>query len=98
MNNTDMTVANEIRNQIGHKAFFMLGAQNLMGDENSLSFKIRGSKMATHISVKLMPSDTYNVTFHKIRGTKHTKVEVEDVYVDMLHDVIERNTGLYTSL
>jgi hypothetical protein len=99
MTNTDMTVANEIRNQIGHKALFMLGAQYLMGDVDALSFRIRGSKLANHVKVQLMGDDTYAVTFTKIRGLNCRQVaQVSDVYVDSLHDTIESNTGLRTSL
>lgn len=92
-------VANTIREQIGHKAFFMLGAKDLVASENALQFRIRGSRVCNSIRVELDPSDTYRVEFWKIHAGKSTKVaEVEDVYVDSLHQVIERNTGLYTSL
>jgi hypothetical protein len=45
---TDLTVANEIRNQLGGNRFaVMTGAHNFIGDANSLSFKLgrfRGCK------------------------------------------------------
>lgn len=106
MSNTNMEVANTIRDQIGHRALFMLGASNLLGTENSLEFKIgRNAKGVTHIKITLDPSDTYTVEFAKRRMNHKTFVldvkvlaKIDDVYVDMLHSVIEEYTGMYTSL
>ncbi len=101
----DMTVANEIRRQLGHQAFFMLGAKKLIGSENSLTFKIgRNPKSINYIKITLDPSDTYNVEFLRIRKPKNADVkrttvaEFECVYVDTLHAVIERTTGMRLSL
>jgi hypothetical protein len=98
---TDLTIANEIKKQIGSKALYMLGAKNLAGDTNSLSFKISGSKFFTHIriSISLNSLDLYDVTFIKIRKFDIVnKKEVKGIYNDMLHKVIEQETGLYTSI
>lgn len=96
---SDLAVATTIRDQIGHKALFMLGAQNLLASENALSFKIRGSKAYSHIRIELNGLDLYDVTFLKYRNfDKVAEKKVENIYNDMLHDVIERNTGLYTRL
>ena len=95
----DLTVANEIYRQIGKKAFFMLGAKNFIGDKDSLSFKIRGSKAVSHIKIKLNSMDLYDVTFYKIVGDEiKNEKTVPGLYFDMLHDTIEEETGLYTSL
>ena len=95
----DMTIANTIRDQIGHKALYMLGAQNLGGGENYLSFKIRGSNKVSHIKITLNGKDLYDMEFIKVRGTTMKKVNVEnDVYAEDLNKMIEKNTGLYTSL
>ena len=99
-------IAQEIQNQIGRKALFMLGAKDIFAvqkgldhDAPGLRFKIRGSKQCNLIEVLLDPSDTYTVVFIQFRGLKHkTVAKVSDVYVDSLHTVIESNTGLYTSL
>lgn len=95
---TDMTVPNTIRQQIGNRAFFMMGAKNLCGDATSLQFKICGSKV-THIRVTLDPSDTYTVAFIRVRGRKVTELASEEgVYADSLNRVIASNTGLALSL
>ena len=39
-----MTTASIIKDQIGGKALFMLGAKNLLDHGDALSFRIRGSK------------------------------------------------------
>lgn len=96
---SDMMVAETIRDQIGSRALYMLGAHTLVGDTNSLKFHIRGSRACNVIVIKLDPSDTYTVTFAKSRGMSWKVVkEVSDVYVDSLHRLIETTTGLYTSL
>ena len=95
----EMSVATTIRDQIGHKALYMLGAQNIGGTENSLSFKIRGTNKVSHIKITLNSMDTYDVEFFKIRGSKISTVnKVDGIYADQLLEIIEQNTGLYTSL
>lgn len=96
----ELTVANEIKNQIGTRALFMLGACNILGGEKELTFKIRGCRKVTHITITLDPSDTYTVTFCKCRGFEAptTVKEVEMVHADGLCQVIEINTGLAVSL
>jgi len=99
-----LEVANTIAQQIGRQAFFMLGAKNLVGSENSLTFKIgRNAKSVSHIKVTLEPSDTYKVEAIRVRksqGVLTSKVveSRDDVYVDSLHTVIETLTGMYTRL
>lgn len=95
-----LAVANTIANQIGPMALRMIGAKNLVGNHNSLSFKIgRNAKSVTHLRITLMPSDTYKVEALRIRTTNVSIVETtDDVYVDSLHTVIESLTGMYTSL
>lgn len=100
---TDMTVANTIQAQIGRMAFKMMGAKNLVGDTNSLQFKIgRNAKKVTHIVVTLDPSDTYRVEFvHYGRAPKHTRTTIaslDGVFADMLRSIIEGNTGLFLSV
>ena len=60
--------AHQIREQLGHKALYMLGAKNLGATDRSLSFKIgRNSKKVNYIKITLEPSDTYRVEFLNIR-------------------------------
>jgi hypothetical protein len=94
-------VAETIREQIGLRAFFMLGAKDFVSiDCNALQFKIgRNCKAVTHIRVTLTPMDTYKVTFYRIWGASTTvKSESDNVYVESLHQTIEAGTGMYTSL
>ena len=98
-NMESMEVAKVIQSQIGHKAFMMLGAKDLMAVEQGLQFKIRGSSKANVVRITLEPSDTYKIEFVKSRGMNFkTVAQYEGVYVDMLHSLIEKETGLYTSL
>lgn len=94
----DTSVATEIRNQIGHKALYMLGAYDIFADTNALVFKIRGSKKWKYIKIALNGKDLYDVTFSTWRGDKITNKMIKNVYVDQLHKTIKQETGLYTRL
>jgi hypothetical protein len=100
MTTQTQTVATIIHQQIGRKALLMLGAKNVVSIENGLQFNIRGSQKANKIVVVLdLASDTYTVSFWMCRGVKFRQVSEHDgIYVDGLHRLIERETGLYTSL
>ena len=99
MSEDKLMVAKIIAQQLGKSALFMLGAQNLVGDEKSLQFKIRGSDKFSHIKIELTSMDDYEVTFYKCVKYEITNEEkVCGVYCDQLHQTIERYTGLATSL
>lgn len=101
-----LAVAYEIQRQIGNMAFSMIGAKNLIAltSENhkmgGLTFKVgRNAKKVTHITIHLDYNDTYTMQFFRVWGSKITALgEFEDVYCDMLHSMIEAETGMYTSL
>lgn len=95
-----LEVANTIREQLGRMALAMIGARDLVGTSDSLAFRIgRNAKAINKLVIRLDPSDTYTVQAWRLRGTNAILVEeMSDVYCDMLHDVIERLTGLYTRL
>jgi hypothetical protein len=107
---TQIAQANEIARQIGNRAFFMMGAKNLMATEHegkaALTFKIaRNDNGVTHVRVVLEPSDTYTVQFLKVRnpsarsaGGIFTVSEADMVYSDSLNTCIEAHTGLRLSL
>jgi hypothetical protein len=101
---TDLSVANTIAQQIGGRAFFMLGTKNKIGTENSLIFDIKGSKKANKIEIIYdRGPDSYTVNFHKATMKRmlagNTLVySTSDIYADQLKDVIETHTGLYLSL
>lgn len=94
-----LNVANTIKNQLSRNTLFMLGAKDLIGGESYLGFKIRGSRKVTHIRITLDPIDTYTMEFFRVRALKiHKVAEFNNVYCDMLHRIIEKTTGLATSL
>lgn len=105
MNNLE--IAETIRQQIGGRALFMLGAKDLTAADGYLQFKVgRNSKSVTHIRVTLdRASDTYTVTAYRARRKKGEVVPeikvletCDQVYADSLHSVLESLTGMYTSL
>lgn len=93
-------IANTIASQIGNRAFMMIGAKNLVAGENYLRFKVgRNAKGVNLVTVTLTADDTYDVEYGSVRGMNYKVKSAENgIYVDMLHDSIERNTGMYTSL
>ena len=97
---TDLTVANIIKDQIGPQAFMMIGAKNLSGTDDSLSFRIgRNSKKVNYVKVTLNGLDLYDIEDGWIRSMKYTVREIEtNRYAADLHRSIEENTGLYTHL
>jgi hypothetical protein len=101
---TNLTVAKTIAAQIGAPAFAMMGARDLVGDVDRLTWKIgRNAKRVKAVQVILdTATDTYTVRFlHQKRAPSFEVVELarhSGVYVDMLHEIIESETGLYLSL
>lgn len=105
MNNEEAKeIADTTRAQIGNGALYMLGAKNFTySKEGTLGFTIgRNPGKVTHIEIGLAADDTYTMRFVKVgRAPKYTITElgqVTGVYCDMLCQVIEEKTGLYTSL
>ncbi len=96
----NMQVANTIKKQLGHKAAVMMGAKNFVGGDNYLSFRIgRNAKGINYIKITLTSMDLYDIEFGSIRGMNYkVKYEAKGIYADMMHDVIEQNTGMYLSL
>ena len=99
-----MTVAKTILSQLGGGVFLcMTGAKSITHGEDSLTFRLPGSNFCKSninlVSVKLEPSDTYTVTFARLRGTAYKEVvTVNDVYADNLRQVFTEHTGLDTHL
>jgi hypothetical protein len=93
-------VTQTIIDQIGHQAFRMLGARDLIASPDHLSFKVgRNAKSVNGLRVTLMPTDTYKVEALRFRNHNVKIVEThENIYVDSLHQVIESLTGMYTRL
>lgn len=78
----------------------MMGAKTIVTMPNGIHWKVgKNSKSVTHVMVTLDPSDTYTVGFYRqSRGDLKQLKNVEGVYIDMLHETIQNNTGLYLSL
>ncbi len=98
-----MTIAKTIADQIGGRAFYMIGAKNLVDTGKGLDFKVgRNANGVTHVSIKLTDMDLYDVEF--VRCNTRAKVMrktvslAEGIYADMIHATIEDGTGMVTSL
>lgn len=94
-------VALNILSQLGRGTLFMLGFKKgtMLHSDDSLSFRIRGSRTVNHIKITLNPSDDYTIVFGRIRGIDYKVVStVEGIYCDALHGAIERATGLATRM
>jgi len=95
-----MQVAKTIQKQLGNQAFAMMGAKNLVGGKNYLSFRIgRNSKGINYVKITLTSMDLYDIEFGAIRGTNYkVKYEAKGIYADQMHKIIEKNTGMYLKL
>lgn len=103
-------IAQTIIQQLGNICLGLLGAHTLIDLKDGLQFHIQGSEKVDVVQIILHPSDTYIITFWKIEvekrkltadipftTTRWQKVKtIDQVYWDMLHDIIEEETGLYT--
>ena len=77
----------------------MVNARAFGRDENSVSFKFSGSRVANYCRITLDPMDTYTVEFLKVRANKVKVVDTtEGAYADMLVPLFEKTTKLYLSL
>ena len=96
-NATSSTIAKQLGG-IGRLSA-MIGAHTFIDHGNALSFKFKGSRVATYCKVEMDASDTYTVTLAKIRKWELHKAQTFDgVYAGQLRETIERVTGLYLSL
>ena len=105
-NGVNEDVAKTIAKQIGNRAFYMMGAKNLVkGKEKGkdyLGFRIgRNSKGINYIKVFYNASqDLYEIEFGFVNIKKgfNVKKSVKGVYVDQLHRIISANTGMTLNL
>lgn len=103
-------VAEIILDQIGgRKALVMIGANDPSKlDVVDYGIRIhlpRNKTSANRLTIKLEPSDTYTMRFHRdsfsrktMTPSSKTIVTLEDVYSDQLAPMIESETGLYLRL
>ena len=93
-------------NQIGvGKMSAMVGAKNwnYSNDQLYVSFRFKMCKKANYFKIEYNEGmDTYTIYFKKIGNAPNYKINFvecfEDVYVDQIHSIFEKVTGLYTSL
>ena len=101
MNTSDtLQVARTIADQIGHRAFVMMGTRMRSGDESSLTFDVRGSAKANRVKVTLdRATDTYTVECYRVRRVSADLVSsFTGIQSDNLNACIESATGLRLSL
>lgn len=97
-------IAVTILEQIGNQSLTMIGTKQRFIVDNGVQFRIgRNSKGINIIRITLNGKDLYDMQFVMQHGIKRhyetvVKSSCEDVYFDMLNDMIEKHTGLYTSL
>jgi hypothetical protein len=92
-----MEVAKTIYAQLGRLTLAMLGATNFVGDVNSLSFRIKGSKKVNYIKIILTPMDVYTVEFGKIRKVDPMAAisMSEDEYMNASYKVVNKVENVY---
>jgi hypothetical protein len=92
-------IAQTILNQLGGNKFLaMTGAKNLVAGEREL--QMRFGLIRRTMRIELAANDTYRVRLYRLtRGLEvHTVAAQDDVTNEMLVPVVERMTGLRTSL
>lgn len=102
--NKDQQIAQTILEQLGGNRFIaMTGARNLMFTKNGLVFNLpRGAAKSaiTHCQIILDESDTYTVSFGKMKNrVEYVEVsELSGVHADSLRRHFTRVTGLDCTL
>jgi hypothetical protein len=105
-----LPVAETILEQLGgHKFRVMTGAHHFLGSATRLTFKLPGGcgfckNGINFVSIELMPDDTYDVTFSRMRfhrdgniTTTFTSIH-HNIYFDTLQELFTRETGLAVRL
>jgi len=93
-----IAVAETIRHQIGMQTLMACGAREYRcgwssEDYPHLTMRVGDGKRGLWVRVTLMPSDTYTVELFKMMRVQHVLKQIEefeDVYCDMLSNIIYR--------
>ena len=97
-----MSVAKTILSQLGGNKFCaMTGAKNFLDHGDALSMKIgRNSSNSNYLKITLNMMDLYDVHFSKVSkmGEEKSVKEYNNVFNDMLVEIFESHTGMYTKL
>jgi hypothetical protein len=96
---TNQITQQQILNQLGGKKFIAMTGATCYADGNTLVTKFKGSRKANIMYITLNGLDLYDVKICKFSGMNVKTVnEYSNVYSDMLTNIFEKSTGLYTSL
>jgi uncharacterized Fe-S cluster-containing protein len=98
-----LQIAQTIIQQMGGngRLKIMVGMWNPCVEQNGVSFRFKGSKIANYVKVILEGNDTYTVTFMLINAHKGSCTEVKsfkDAGDVMLQSIFEETTKLRLSL
>jgi len=98
-----MFSAETVFEQIGgiRRLQIMTGAYNFTRNDadKNVTFRFKASRKVNLCRITLDPSDTYTMTFMRVRGMSvKTVAEISDVFCDQLIPIFESNTGLYLTL
>ena len=96
-----MGIGQTILEQLGgHRFQTMTGARDFVSGNNLLSFRVpKANQGINHVCIRLDTTDTYTVTFSRLRNSDVTAVAtVSSVYVETLRQVFTDHTGLQCSL
>lgn len=99
----NMEIATTIRSQIKAMDFWAFGAwgaKEFVAIENGLRFKVKCPKHSGFVEIKLNGLDLYDVRGYTVRKVRNEiewktveKFSVDNVYVDQLLEVIDKNVG-----
>lgn len=86
----------------GNKFIRMTGARNLVGDTNSLGFKLPSNfamNNINYIQVRLNSLDLYDIDFCRIKDKNYKCLKsISNIYADQLQEIFTHYTGLQTKL
>jgi hypothetical protein len=98
----DQQVAKTILQQMGgiNRIKAMLGVKQFVSMKDGVQFKFPSPHGGPNfVKIVLDPSDTYTMTFGRVRGTQFKKgKEHSGIYADQLRKIFEKETGLYLKL
>ena len=95
-------IAKTIDEQIGRRAYFMMGARNVLAGESWVSFRTGrvAAGKANYVKVTYNHgTDLYDLEFLKLHGKTAKPIATETgIYAEDMHSRIEEHTGLATRL
>src|SRR5690554_3116224 len=92
------SVADIIISQLGRSTFVLMGTNKIVKTENGILFDVGNSPLKVRwVEVEL--DRTFDLYTVRVSNNRRREIgNTTSIYADMLHDVIERVTGLYTTL